>query len=143
MTAKKYLSQALWLDQLIENKIRYQEKLRTMAEKTTVDVSRERVSGGSSSNPREDIMVKLADLSHEVNSDIDKLIDLQKEIIDTINQVEDDCLKLILELRYVSAIGWDDIVAELEYERSWVTRLHAKALTQVDKILNSKSIKKQ
>lgn len=142
MTAKKYLSQALWLDQLIENKIRYQEKLRTMAEKTTVDVSRERVSGGNS-NSREDIIIKLADLSHEVNSDIDRFIDLQKEILDTIGQLEEPKLRLILEMRYVNADDWDDIVAELEYERSWVTRLHAKALTEVEKILNSKSIKKQ
>lgn len=143
MTAKKYLSQAVWLDRMIDNKISYQEKLRTMAEKTTVDVSREKVSGGSTLNSREDIIVKLADLSHEVNADIDRLIDLQKEILDTIRLVEDDCLKLILELRYVNAMGWDDIVAELEYERSWVTRLHAKALNQVDKILKSTSIKKQ
>lgn len=134
MTAKKYLSRALWLDQLIENKIRYQEKLRTMAEKTTVDVSRERVSGGSG-NSREDIMVKLADLSYEVNGDIDKLIDLKKEIIDTINQVEGGKLRLILEQRYLSGESWDDISFMLNYEKRWVMRLHRKALIEVDEIL--------
>ena len=93
MKAKKYLSQAGWLDELIDNKIRYQEKLRTIAEKTTVDISIEKVSGGSA-NSREDIMVKLVDLSHEVNADIDRLVDLQKELRDTIKQVEDGRLRL-------------------------------------------------
>lgn len=135
MTAKKYISQALWLDQLIENKIRYQEKLRTMAEKTTVDVSRERVSGGSTPNPREDIIVKLADLSHEVNADIDRFIDLQKEIMDTIGQLEDARLRLILEMRYVSGDDWDDIASRIGYNKRYIMRLHEDALKEIDEIL--------
>ena len=135
MTAKKYLSQALWLDRIIDNKIRYQEKLRTMAEKTTVDVSRERVSGGNAVNTREDIIVKLADLSHEVNEDIDRLIDLQKEIMDTIDQVDDIRLRVILEMRYIRGKEWIDIVSSIGYNKRYVMKLHEDALKEIDEIL--------
>ena len=134
MKAKKYLSQAGWLDELIDNKIRYQEKLRTIAEKTTVDISIEKVSGGSA-NSREDIMVKLIDLSHEVNADIDRLVDLQKELRGTIKQVEDGKLRLLLEMRYLNGEGWDDIARVFDCDRSTVFRSHKKALSKVEKLL--------
>lgn len=134
MKAKKYLSQAGWLDELIDNKIRYQEKLRTIAEKTTVDISIEKVSGGSA-NSREDIIVKLVDLSHEVNADIDRLVDLQKELRDTIKQVEDGRLRLLLEMRYLNGEGWDDIARVFDCDRSTVFRSHKKALSKVEKLL--------
>lgn len=139
MRAKKYLSQARWLDKMIDNKIRYQERLRTLAEKTTIDISRERVSGGKTVNSREDIIVKLADLSHEVNADIDRLIDLEKEIMETIGQVKDGCLRIILISRYVNGMGWDEIALEMRYEKSWIMRLHGKALVEIDKVLNARS----
>lgn len=139
MRAKKYLSQARWLDKMIDSKIIYQERLRTLAEKTTVVVSREKVSGGSVGNSREDVMVKLVDLSHEINADIDKLIDLQKEIVGMIEQVDGGCLKLILISRYVNSIEWDEIALEMGYEKSWVMRLHGKALTQIDRLLDERS----
>lgn len=139
MRAKKYLSQARWLDKMIDNKIRYQERLRTLAEKTTIDISRERVSGGNTVNSREDIIVKLADISHEVNADIDRLIDLEKEIMETIGQVKDGCLKIILISRYVNGMGWDEIALEMKYEKSWIMRLHGKALVEIDKVLNARS----
>ena len=134
MTAKQYLSQALWLDQIIENKIRYQEKLRAMAENTTLDISRERVSGGKAIS-REDVIVKLADLSHEINADIDRLIDLQKEIMDTIDQVEDIRLRVILESRYIGCKEWTAVTSSIGYNKRYVMKLHEDALKEVEEIL--------
>lgn len=39
MRAKEYLSQAVWLDKLIQNKLEQMEKLEAIAQKTTVDLS--------------------------------------------------------------------------------------------------------
>lgn len=136
MKAKKYLSQALWLDQMISVKIEQQEKLRAMAEKTTADISRERVSGGIQ-NSREDVMVRFIDLSHEVNEDIDRLIDLQREIKQTINRLGDTRLKLILEMRYINNRNWEMIARTLLCERRWVMRLHNRALEEIDEILRN------
>ena len=140
MKPKEYLSQAKWLDQMIDAKIMRQEQLRTMAEKITVDVSKEKVSGGII-NARENVMVKLIDLSHEVNADIDSLIDLQKEVMVTIGQIEDERLRLILEMRYMYNNDWDTVSQTLDCERRWAMRLHKKALNEIDKILKTDHLK--
>lgn len=137
MSAKKYLSQARWLDRMIDNKVEQQERLRALAEKTTGDVSTERVSGSTRTDSRENVMVKLIDLSHEINADIDGLIDLQKEIMDTISQLEESKLILILEMRYVNGKSWDDVSQALHCDKRWVMRLHRKALTEIDEILKN------
>ena len=82
MNAKEYLSQAMWLDKSINNKLEQMERLKAIAEKVTVDFTQEKVSGGkATTSPMEDATVKLIDLSNEINQDIDLLVDLKKEII--------------------------------------------------------------
>ena len=46
MNAKEYLSQAMWLDKSINNKLEQMERLKAIAEKVTVDFTQEKVSGG-------------------------------------------------------------------------------------------------
>ena len=76
---KKYLSQAMWLDKSINNKLEQMERLKAIAEKVTVDFTQEKVSGGkATTSPMEDATVKLIDLSYEINDDIDRLNRFEK-----------------------------------------------------------------
>ena len=136
MKAKEYLSQAIWLDRVINNKIEQQESIRALAEKVTVNFEQERVSGGSgTTSPMEDATVKLIDLSHEINDDIDRLIDLKKEILNTINELDDFRYKLILEMRYINAKDWDEVARNLGYDTRYTIKLHGKALKEIDEVL--------
>lgn len=136
MRAKKYLSQAIWLDKVINNKVEQQESIRALAERVTVDFSKERVSGGSSStSPMEDATVKLIDLSNEINQDIDLLVDLKKEIIETINKVDDFRYRLILEMRYVNDKDWIEVANSLGYDTRYIMKLHGRALIEINELL--------
>ncbi len=135
MKAKGYLSQAKWLDKMIDIKIEQQERLRAMAEKTTIAISGEKVSGGIGGNPMESAIVKLVDLSHEINDDIDKLIDLRAEIKETINKVGDFRYKLVLEMRYINNKDWDEVSETLKYDTRYTMKLHGRALKVIDEIL--------
>ncbi|WP_278280457.1 hypothetical protein [Tepidibacter thalassicus] len=42
--------------------------------------------------------MKIIDLEYEIVADIDRFVDLKKEIMDTINQVKDSCYQLLLEM---------------------------------------------
>lgn len=137
MGAKEYLSQAMWLDRIINNKLEQKEELESLAQRTTVDISREKVSGGRSTNsPMEDATVKLIDLCNEINDDIDKLVELKKEILETINQVEDFSCQLVLEMRYINNKSWDDVAREMGYDRRTIFRMHGKALKEIEKIIS-------
>lgn len=136
MNAKEYLSQAMWLDKMIDTKIRHKESLEALAERVSVDFSREKVSGGTGSiSPMEDAVVKLIDLSYEINDDIDKLVDLKREILETISLVEDYRYRSVLEMRYINGLKWDDIVKYSGYDRRYLLKLHGKALIEIEKII--------
>ena len=136
MTAKEYLSQVYWLNRIINNKLEQKEELEALAERTTVDISQEKVSGGNiTKSPMEDTAVKLIDLSHQINDDIDELINLKKEIAGIIKKVGDYRYKTILEMRYLKGKLWDDVSEDIGFDKRWVMRLHSRALDKVDEIL--------
>ncbi|WP_231276906.1 DUF1492 domain-containing protein [Clostridium botulinum] len=137
VNAKEYLSQAVWLDKRIDSKLEQLESLKSLAMKVNTDITQERVSGGpNSKSPMENVMVKVIDLEYEINKDIDKLVDLKKEIIETINKLSDLNYQLLLEMRYINGKCWDDVATSMGYDRSWILRLHGRALKEIEKIIN-------
>jgi hypothetical protein len=64
MNAREYLSQAMWLDRIINQKLEEQERLKALAEKTTPSYSPVKVTGGERKNIREEHNVKLIDLKY-------------------------------------------------------------------------------
>ena len=83
----------------------------------------------------EDAAVKLIDLSHQINDDIDELINLKKEIAATIKKVGDYRYRTILEMRYLKGKLWDDVSGDIGFDKRWVMKLHSRALKEIDEIL--------
>jgi DNA-directed RNA polymerase specialized sigma subunit len=135
MNAKEYLSQALWLDQMILSKLEQLETLKSLSMKVTTSFAEEKVSGGNTEKSRmESTLVKVIDLESEINADFDRLIDLKKEIQDTINRMEDINYQLLLEMRYLSGKNWEEIAQELKYNNRTVFKVHGKALKQFEHV---------
>ena len=65
------------------------------------------------------------------NQDMMKLVELKKDIIRRIKAVESAELQTILELRYLSYMGWEEIAIELGYGIDNVFRLHRNALDEI------------
>jgi DNA-directed RNA polymerase specialized sigma subunit len=135
MNAKEYLSQAIWLDQMIDSKLEQLETLKSLAMKVTSSFTKEKISGGNIEKSKmESTMVKVIDLEHEINADIDRLVNLKKDIQDTINKMDDINQQLLLELRYLSGKGWDEIAASMGYDPRTVYRIHGKALKEFERM---------
>ena len=135
MNAKEYLSQATWLDQMIDSKLEQLEALKSLSIKVTSSFTQEKISGGNIEKSKmESTIVKVIDLENEINADIDRLVDLKKNIQDTINKMEDINQQLLLELRYLSRKGWDEIAALMGYDPRTVYRMHGKALKEFEKM---------
>jgi hypothetical protein len=137
MSAKEYLSQALWLDQRINNKLEQLEMLRALAMKVTANLTEEKVSGGNNiKNHMENTIAKIVDLEREINEDIDQLVDIKADIIATINQADDPINQIILEMRYINGKGWDEIARDIGFDIRTAFRLHGKALKEIEEIRN-------
>lgn len=135
MNAKEYLSQAIWLDQMIDSKLEQLTTLKSLAMKVTSSFTKEKICGGNIEKSKmESTIVKVIDLENEINADIDRLIDLKRDIQDTINKMDDINQQLLLELRYLSGKGWDEIAATMGYDPRTVYRIHGKALKEFERM---------
>ena len=95
MTAKEYLSQYKDLNDSINAKLEQVGELRRKAQTVGSGSS----DGAHSSTPRDrigEITARIVDLEHEINEDIDRSIDLQREIRAAIATVPEVRLRTLL-----------------------------------------------
>ena len=131
MTAKEYLQQARFLDQRIDSKIAQVASLNDLATKcsaTLTGMPRNPNRGGST---MADAVCKIVDLQAEINRDIDRLVDLKREMVAAIKAVENPEYQTLLELRYLCFKTWEQIAVEMNYSIQHIYRLRDKALTQI------------
>lgn len=128
----KYLKRFSILDKEIDRKIEELAYWRERLGQITSTVSATPRSGGCSIYSKtESIVAKILDLEQELNEDIDKLVEIKKNITEIIEQVEDDQLRLLLHYRYIDSKTFEWIAGELGLSWQWVHELHKKALRKI------------
>ena len=113
MSAKEYLSQAMYIDQRINSKLEQVMTLRETATKATATLSDMPRSDSPNLQSMENTIVKIVDLENEINRDIDRLVDLKAEVRQLIAALENPEQQLILELRYLCFKQWSAIMEEI------------------------------
>lgn len=131
MTAKEYLSQAFELKRLIEIKMKRAEVLRKLAERARVEISELPKNTTHLKSPMEEAMIKLLTVEEEILRDTDELTRVMRSIQSSINDVPDSSCRLILEMRYLAFMKWEDIASELGWTERNVFYVHGKALRLV------------
>lgn len=130
MTAKEYLNQAFRLNEFIKSHLKELEQLNSIATSVTFDLD-EYVSSGSVKDKVGETVTKIVALQDKINEEIDRLIDLKSEIHTVIEQVEDEDERLLLRMRYIEYMRWEDIASQMHFSLRNATRLHAVALEHV------------
>ena len=136
--AKEYLAQARNIDQRINDKLAYVAQLHDMATNVSAVISNMPKSPSPNNQRMETIIARLTDTEDEINADIDRLISLKLEIMNTIWQVADENAQMVLERRYHSFKSWEEIAADMSVSVRWVHKIHGKALDEVEKILEKR-----
>ena len=133
MTAKEYLKQLWWIDAEIDSKVRELDDLRSRAE----SCSSPKMSGMPKTEGGKDkisaLIIKIVDLSTYIDMRTDKLIDLKARITKQICGLRDQRSRVILSCRYIRYEKWEQIEEELGYEKSYLQRLHRKALAEFER----------
>lgn len=130
MTVKEYLGQAYRIDQRINSKLEQVGSLRALATKATAAISDTPSGGSRNVQSMESVIVKIIDLEHEINADIDMLVDLKREIVNVIKRISNPEYQTLLELRYLCFYSWEKIAVEMDYDLRYMHKLHKKALDQ-------------
>ncbi|MDO5299974.1 MAG: DUF1492 domain-containing protein [Clostridia bacterium] len=131
MSAREYLSQAMYIDQRINSKLEQVMKLRETAAKVTATLSDMPRPESPKCQSMEETIVKIVDLENEINRDIDRLVDLKAEARRTIARLENPEQQLILELRYLCFKQWSAIMGEMGISETSVYRIHGEALKNI------------
>ena len=135
MTARDYLSQARVLDQAINARLERIARLRALvsgrAARTDGMPRGGTGSAGSTFFDWTDTVVKIDEMECALDKDIDRLIDLKREIAEVIAAVPDTRYRTLLEYRYLCGWSWARIARAMHYGEDWVRHAHGWALKQV------------
>ena len=129
MTAKEYLHQAYRLNDKIESNLRQVEALEVKATSVTVNFG-EKVQSGER-NSTEQTILKIIALKQRINEETDRYIDLLTEIRSTIDKVKDPDENLLLTLRYIEFMKWEEIMEKMRFSRPQVFRIYNNALKSI------------
>ena len=70
-------------------------------------------------------------IAHEIDTSIARLMKLKTESVDVIRSVNSMECETLLEMRYLTFLGWDQVAAQLNYSQDYIYHLHRKALALV------------
>lgn len=131
MTAKEYLGQAYRLDQRINSKIEQVASLNELATKCTSTLTGMPRNPNRASSTMADAVAKIIDLQSEINRDIDRLVDLKREIVTVIKAIKNPEYQTLLEKRYLCFLTWEKIAVDMGYDLRWLYRIHKRALDEI------------
>lgn len=132
--AKAYLQQLKSLNRLIDDKQAECDMLYARITKITLTLQFAPSSGSGNKDSLGDGIAKLQDLRDEINAEIDKCVDLEKEINSVIVSVENDKYRQVLRKRYVLFKTWEQIACDMNMSYRNVCYIHGEALQAVNEI---------
>jgi hypothetical protein len=135
MNADEFLKQIERADKVISNKLYEVQRLRVLAVSTTVPTDREVVQTSGVSDKVGNIVAKIIDLENEINELIDEYVDLQRLCISIIESVKNPVQYTVLHKHYVQYKSFAEIAEEEHYSYDGIMKVKRKALEQVDAIL--------
>ena len=128
MTAKEYLSRALVLNNKINHMIKLYDVLKDEMGYTNKIIDGMPKSPNQSISQVPDQVIRIQEMDEEISKEIDRLIELKKEISGIIWEVEDFQARTILYGRYIAFYSWEKMASDLGYSIRHLHRLHGLAL---------------
>lgn len=133
---KAYLQKYKAADDEINDLLREKERIMSRLTRMTSCLSG-MPHGGGESDKMTDGVAKVIELDAEIDSKVDALCDLRREVCANIGTVSDATLRRVLTLRYISGKTWEQIAVEMDRSYQWVCILHGRALNKFSIALDS------
>jgi DNA-directed RNA polymerase specialized sigma subunit len=131
MKTKEYLSQAWYLDKRIKTKERQLDWLKSHAVYVSPKLTEVPKAPSIRRSPVEEAVVRITELENEINTSIAQLMRLKTEIAEAIRSVNNMECELLLEMRYLTFLTWDEISTSLNFSSRYVYKLHNRALEMI------------
>ena len=140
MTAKEFLLKIRYMNNNINNKLTRLETLKSVACNTSPHLSEDVVQRTREKSSLENIMVKIVDLSREIDNDIDTYNDYRVSVWEQLDKLYDERQKRILWLKYAEMKTWNEISESIYISPRHVMRIHKQALNNLEKLMKNKKM---
>lgn len=137
MEAREYLEKVKKIDKLIENKMIEMSQWQAIAEGTSMSGTGDRVQTSGSLHKMEDAVIRIVEIKNEINDIILKNMDYKQDVISTIEQLEPNYYDVLHKI-YIQGMQLAEVVVAYQSTMRSVTRRKAKALKQLQNILNER-----
>lgn len=136
MSAKEYLLSIKQLERAIKLKKEEIEELRTLATSITVKTGEEPVQTSGTSDKVGNIVAKIVDLQRELEDSVIAFLDKRDECIDLMGKMKNIEEYELLYRRYIQDMKWEEVGNVMGYSDVYVRgALHLNALTNFENIL--------
>lgn len=126
----RYLSRYRQIGERVDRLLDEKRRWRELAVKITPGFSP--VPGGGGNGSRiERSVEKVLEIEAQLAKEIDGLCTARQEIGGTLDRMEDETLKLLMEYRYIDGLTWEQVAEKMHYSWRQVCRKHEKALEQI------------
>ena len=138
MDAKEFLRQPEKLDVLIKNKLIEQQQWRDIAMGITANMDGERVQSSGTKNKMGDAVERCVDMEAEISSLVDKLIEIKKEVVQTIERLYSPIEYDVLHKRFIQYKTLQEIADEYKKDYGWAKSTCKRAVRHVQVLLDEK-----
>lgn len=132
MDVKEFFQQIRHIDKQINVKFEQLERLKTLATKVTAAMSETSSKPSGVSRSMENSVDKIILLQDELNTDIDKYINLKRAANEVIRQIPNEKYRRVLENRYLLGKTWEAIAVEMDMTYQGVCHVHGRALQEAE-----------
>lgn len=87
--------------------------------------------GSSGRSDLADIIIKLEELQSKIDDKIKESLELRLEIENAILTVEGAEEVMVLRMRYIEFMRWEDIAEHMKYATAQIYRIHGRAIKQL------------
>lgn len=133
MTVQEYLNQGYRMMDLIKSNEQEITELNELAKSISApNLSGMPFSATKNTEPQyAKCIQKINDLENKIKEETLSFLDVKENIRQAINSVEDKDEYLLLKLKYIHFLTWEQIAEKMSFSLTQVHRIHSKALKNV------------
>lgn len=139
MKIKEYLRRAYRLNEKIDSELRELEQTNSILYNISASYDGDRVQTSMTADKIPNAIARLVELKDLIDREVDAFVDLKVEIRELIEKLTNPDELLIMRMRYIEFLSWNDIREKLGYgdsedEREKMFKIHGRALKKLNDI---------
>ena len=131
MTTKEWLGRAISIDSELEALYAAREKMIDQMTKATQTLSGDVVQ--STKDPH--VYDSLGELALEIKRSVKQSQQIKSEVLSAISKVQNTSHRVLLTLRYVDGLSWEEVAVRMHYSYRHACRVHGRALIEISEVL--------